>query len=50
MKVLATQTMQAYRPGIYMIWKVQGHITFRFTKTGGANAVVSGLFFDAAAA
>ena len=45
-QVIATQTMQAYRPGIYMIWKVQGHVAFRFTKIGGANAVVSGLFFD----
>jgi hypothetical protein len=32
-----------------MSWNVKGHVQFRITRTGGMNAVVSGLFFDPAA-
>src|SRR6266545_4794428 len=48
-QVLATQTVQSYQPGVYLLWNLQGHVILRFTKVGGANAVLSGLFFDAPA-
>jgi hypothetical protein len=46
-QVLATQTVQSYQPGGYLLWNLQGHVILRFTKLGGVNAVLSGLFFDA---
>jgi hypothetical protein len=46
-QVLATQTVQSYQPGVYLLWNLKGHVVLRFTKQGGANAVLSGLFFDA---
>jgi len=46
-QVLATQTVQSYNPGVYLLWNLQGHVVLRFTKVGGANTVLSGLFFDA---
>jgi hypothetical protein len=45
-QVLATQTVQSYNPGVYLLWNLQGHVVLRFTNAGGANAVLSGLFFD----
>ena len=46
-QVLATQTVQAYQAGVYLVWNVQGHVVFRFTNVGsGPNAVLSGIFFD----
>jgi hypothetical protein len=32
---------------VYLLWNLQGHVILRFTKLGGVNAVLSGLFFDA---
>ncbi len=37
----------SFHNGAYLSWNISGHVVFRFTKTGGANAVVSGLFFGA---
>ena len=37
---------QRSRGGTYLVWNLQGNVTLKVTKTGGANAVVSGLFFD----
>jgi len=31
------------------VWNLQGHVVVRVTSTGGSNAVLSGLFFDAPA-
>ena len=45
-QVLATQSVQSYQAGVYLVWKVQGHVRLRFTNVGGANAVLSGIFFD----
>ena len=36
-QVLATQTVQAYRAGVYLVWNVQGHVVFRFTNVGRAE-------------
>jgi hypothetical protein len=44
--VLYTGTFSSFHNGEYAVWKVQGHVLIRVTKTGGTNAVVSGIFFD----
>ena len=43
---LDTQTVSGFNGGKYLTWDVTGQITFRFTNLAGANAVLSGLFFD----
>jgi YD repeat-containing protein len=43
--VLNGQDVSSFNGGIYLVWKVTGHITIRVTSTAGINAVVSGLFF-----
>ena len=42
--VLDTRTISGFVNGQYLIWNITGHVIFRVTRTGGANAVVSGLF------
>jgi hypothetical protein len=44
--VLNTQTFSSFHNGEYAVWSVKGHVLIQVTKTGGSNAVVSGLFFD----
>jgi hypothetical protein len=44
--VLYTGTFSGFHSGEYAVWNVQGHVLIQVTKTGGANAVVSGIFFD----
>jgi hypothetical protein len=44
--VLNTQTLTAsFNKGVYFVWNVTGHVTFRITSTGGYNGVVNGVFF-----
>ena len=45
--MLNTQTLtSSFNGGVYLVWNVSGHVQFRITWNAGANAVVSGLFFD----
>jgi hypothetical protein len=44
--VLDTQTLQSFHGGQYLIWDITGNVRFRFTRLGGANAVLMGIFFD----
>ncbi len=44
--VLDTETFSGFHTGQYASWFVQGHVLIQVTRTGGANAVVSGIFFD----
>jgi len=44
--VLDSRTLTGFQGGQYLVWNLGGHVTLRVTKTGGLNAVVSGLFFD----
>src|SRR5262249_3035160 len=44
--VLDSQSVSGFQNGKYLVWALKGHVVLRFTLTGGANAVVSGLFFD----
>ena len=44
--VLSTQTVSSFHAGVYMNYTISGNVLITITKTGGANAVLSGLFFD----
>jgi len=44
--VLDTRTVSAFQGGAYLSWTVEGHVVFKLTSTGGANAVLSGVFLD----
>jgi hypothetical protein len=46
--VLNTQTLSSYSGGDYLQWAISGSVVITFTCQAGPNAVVSGLFFDAA--
>jgi hypothetical protein len=43
--VLDTRSISNFTSGIYIGWSVTGHVTVQVTCNGGANAVVSGIFF-----
>ena len=44
--VLSTQSVSSFHTGVYMNYTISGNVLITITKTGGANAVLSGLFFD----
>ena len=47
-RVLDTRSASGFGGGVYLVWKLSGHVVIRLTNTNpAANAVVSGLFFDA---
>jgi hypothetical protein len=46
--VLNTETLASFNSGIYLQWAVSGNVLITITRTSGANAVLSGLFFDPA--
>ncbi|MDR3634278.1 MAG: fibronectin type III domain-containing protein, partial [Isosphaeraceae bacterium] len=46
--VLDTRQVDASSGGEYLIWKIQGHVVFRVTGTGGSVAAASGVFLDPA--
>jgi hypothetical protein len=43
--LLDSRNVSNFRQGDYLVWNVQGHVTFRITNLSSANAVVSGIFF-----
>jgi hypothetical protein len=45
--VLDTETISSFASGVYLDWKVSGHLLITITRQAGANAVVNGLFLDA---
>ncbi len=47
-KVLNTQSISSFHQGIYLRWKVSGHIKIVLTRnpSGVYNALASGIFFD----
>ena len=40
--------MSNFTNGEYLSWTISGNVLITFTRTGGDNAVLNGLFFDAA--
>ncbi|WP_261344031.1 S8 family peptidase [Aquisphaera giovannonii] len=43
--VLDTRSASSFNGGTYLTWSLSGHVKFVVSRTGGDNAVVSGLFF-----
>ena len=48
--LLDSRTVSAFSGGKYVVWTVQGHVVISVINVTGTNAVVSGVFFDAASA
>lgn len=46
--VLDSRTIAGFSGGQYLVWNIAGHVALRVVKVNGANAVVSGVFFDSA--
>jgi hypothetical protein len=44
--VLSSQSVSNFSQGTYLFWEIKGNAAIRISKAGGANAVLSGLFFD----
>ncbi|WP_020580429.1 bifunctional metallophosphatase/5'-nucleotidase [Actinopolymorpha alba] len=44
--VLSTYTATRFASGRYLLWDIDQDVTLRIVRTGGANAVLSGLFLD----
>src|SRR5262249_45754307 len=48
-KVLDTETVSSFSSGVYLDWKVSGHLLITITRQAGANAVLNGVFVDSTA-
>jgi len=44
---LDMETISSFTNGVYLAWKISGHVKINVTATAGANAVISGVFFGA---
>ena len=44
--VLDTETVASFHTGVYLQWAVSGNVLITIKRTGGVNAVLSGLFLD----
>jgi hypothetical protein len=44
--ILDTESISNFFNGVYLQWKVTGNVIITVTCTGGANAVIDGLFVD----
>jgi len=44
--LLDSRSVANFGNGQHLLWNVFGHVTIRVTRTAGANAVVSGIFFQ----
>jgi hypothetical protein len=42
---LDTENLSSFTNGVYLVWKVTGHVRVYVKSTGGPNAVISGVFF-----
>ncbi len=45
---LNSQSMSNFTSGKYLVWTISGNVLITISHTGGANAVLNGLFFDPA--
>jgi hypothetical protein len=48
--VLDTEKLANFANGTYVIWNITGHVRINVSRTGGANAVIAGVFFGKNAA
>jgi hypothetical protein len=44
--VLDSRDLTGFTQGQYLVWNLKGNVRIRVVRTGGPNAVVSGLFFN----
>jgi hypothetical protein len=44
--VLDTRSVSSFTNGEYLQWAISGSVAIKVSRVSGANAVVSGLFFD----
>jgi hypothetical protein len=44
--ILDSRTVSGFSGGQYLTWNVRGNVRVRVTRTGGVNAVISGIFID----
>ncbi|AMV40320.1 S8 family serine peptidase [Planctomyces sp. SH-PL62] len=44
--VLDSRPIASFQNGVYLTWTVQGRVSFRVTRLGSSNAILSGLFVD----
>jgi hypothetical protein len=44
--VMHTQTVSGYADGLYLVYRLGGHVRVRLTPVNSVNVVLSGLFFD----
>jgi uncharacterized repeat protein (TIGR01451 family) len=47
--LLDSRSISNFSGGIYLLWNISGHVTMKISCNGGANAVVSGVFFGSGA-
>ena len=47
--LLTSRSLAGFSGGAYLVWDVKGHVQVRFTRLGGNNAVLMGIFFSPAA-
>jgi hypothetical protein len=47
-QVLDTETVSSFHGGVYLVWAVSGNVVIQISNLGGPNAVLSGIFLDAA--
>jgi hypothetical protein len=48
-RLLNSQTVSGFTGGRYLSWNIKGNATIRLTRINGSNALIMGIFFDAAA-
>ena len=48
--VLDTRMVSNFASGVWLVWRVKGHVQVQVTNTGQPNALASGIFFDGGAA
>jgi len=42
---LDVETLSNFTNGVYLVWKISGHVKINVTKTGSSNALINGVFF-----
>lgn len=47
---LWSTTLSNFQNGVWLVWNISGQVTFTITLVSGDNAILSGIFFDPAAA
>ena len=48
--MLDTRSISSFHNGVYLTWTISGSVIFKVVNTGPSNAVISGYFFEPAAA